>query len=480
MTKPSAFMIMPYQEPFEDIYKRILEPVIMINGFKLIRADKIATSTPFAHDIEDSIAFSDLIIADVSIYNPNVYYELGMAQAHKKEIIRLTNDVETIPSDTKHFRHLIYNVNNEDKLKIDFEEWVQNTRAYQLKSRKESSKILNRGDILPNITDASFHLGHSLSTDDRSDIINCIRDGSLIPPKYLYKFDKGCHLWLELCQDLEYRYFVNSVNYLVENVPKIFEAIGSDIIDNAPDYISLGPGNGKKDQIVLSNLMGMQKIGNDKMYYYPFDISKTMISYAIHTIKSMRSSVADIADNLKIKALVADFEKTLKAFSLVYQYRAETNIFSLLGNTLGNIDNETSFLTKIRQAMFMGDVLLIEVRLKSNNLNDIGGSLALDKKFAFSPLDMLGVEYDEKKLHYSILHSRSTIKNTRTIAASYNNFIIPRTNNMIKSAYLSYVHEYDHEALESVFEDDLKFEILRSFINIKNGIAFYVLRKSSE
>lgn len=475
MAKPSAFVIMPYRDPFEVLYKDILEIILIENGFVVVRADKIPASRPFADDIHKSIVSSDLIIADVSITNPNVYYELGIAQALKKELIILTHDADTLQSDTRHIRHLIYELDDKDKFKKDFQEWVQRTRAYQLKSRKESPKVLNRGDIFTYITDATFYLEYNRGSDDKAEIINCIRNGALIPPKYLYKFDRGCYLWLDLCKDTEYHYHASSVTSLGKNIDKIIENIGDDIVSNAPDYISLGPGNGKKDQIILRKLIEKQKIRNADMYYYPFDISPTMISSAIHTVTYTKA----ISDSLKIKAIVADFGKTLKSFAPVYQYRPETNIFSLLGNTLGNIENETSFLDKIRQAMFTGDILMVEVRLLSEKPADIGGSLALNKSFDFTPLDILGIEYDEEKLKYSTLSTRSQIPNTRTIVATYNKFRMPSDENIVDSAYLSYVHEYDHEALRSVIED-LKFEILNTFINTTDSIAFYVLRKPSD
>lgn len=471
MPSPSAFVIMPYAEPFASVYALVVKPVLTNNGFKIIRADEIPGSRAFADDIFESVVACDLVIAATSA-NLNVYYELGIAHALKKEVIALTDDVTSLPSDTRHIRHLRYSADEPEALKDTLHEWVQSTRAYQLKSRKQSSKVLNRGDVFTSITDATFYLEHTRGSDDKQEILTYIRNGSLIPPKYLYKFDRGCQLWLELCKDAEYRYFQNSIDFLKKNIDQVVDSIGSKIITNAPDYISLGPGNGKKDQIILNKILSRQSVRGSDMYYYPFDISPTMIASAIHTATSIRS----IADSLKIKAIVADFTRTLRSFAPVYQYRAETNIFSLLGNTLGNIDNETSFLDKLKQAMFPGDYALIEVRLLSQQPADIGGSLELNKMFDFTPLDTLGVEYDDEKMTYATLNNRSTIPNSRTIVASYHDFRLHPDDELISEAYLSYIHEYDPDSLKSVLEG-LQFQVVDNFVNHRDGVALYVLRR---
>ncbi len=84
MAKPEAFVIIPYKEPFNQIYSQIVKTVLDKCGFRVIRADEIASSSPFQADIEKTITTSDLIIADVTGYNLNVYYELGMAYGMKK------------------------------------------------------------------------------------------------------------------------------------------------------------------------------------------------------------------------------------------------------------------------------------------------------------------------------------------------------------------------------------------------------------
>lgn len=472
MSKLSAFVIMPYKQPFEDLYKSVLEVSLVANGFDVKRADEVSASKPFASDIQQFIRSSELIIADISGENLNVYYELGQAHALNKEVILLfhSNGSE-IPADIRHLRLLRYDINNVEEFRDKLDQWVKASLAYNSRSRRQSAKVLNRGDIFRTFTDATFYLQQASGLGDKDDIIACIRRGNLVPPKYLYKYDRGCHNWLDLCQDPDYDYFISSVAFFRSKVRDILNVIGSDIVDHAPDYISLGPGNGKKDQIFLKHIEERHMSKGEAMYYYPFDISPMMISQAIHAVTSIEPV------NLKVKAIVGDFARDLKDFSPVYQYRPATNIFTLLGNTLGNLENEADFLSRVYQAMFEGDILILEVRLEGSESGDIGGKPEVNKRFDFTPLDLLGVQYEDEKLTYEHLKNRSTIPKTRTIAACYHDFHVPPDEDVIESAYLSYVHEYDREALLSVLTQE-GFQLLRDFTS--GRVLCAVLQKQSK
>lgn len=471
MAKPEAFVIMPYSDPYEGVYRKVIHSVLNECGFKPVRADKIQKSAPFSHDIEVGLRSADLVIAEVSSNNMNVYYELGLANALKKETILISHDTETIPSDTKHIRHLVYDLNKIAGFKKEFKQWIQKSRAYQFKSQKQTSKVLNRGDIFQDITDATFYLSNQRK-DDRQEVISNIRNGSLIPTQYLYKFDRGSQLWLDLCQDAEYKYFVDSIEFFKNNLDDILDVIGEDIVNNAPDYISLGPGNGAKDKMFLTKILARQSIKQSDIYYYPFDISPTILSDAIKNVTKLKA----ISDNIKIKAVVCDFSVALKSFSPVYQFRPEPNVFTLLGNTLGNMEKDAGFLYQIKEAMFPGDVLIIEVRAQTTKEANIGGSMDTNKKFDFTPLDMLGVEYDEDKLHYITDDNRSNVPGTSTTIAKYNEFTLPGDDEVISSSLLSYIHEYKPDSLQKVI-DKTGFETLKTFN--EDGLACYVLRKAA-
>src|SRR3954452_23592229 len=62
----------------------------------------------FLERIYRQIELADIIIADMSGKNPNVFYEVGYAHAKQKLCILLTANADDIPFDLKHQRHIVY------------------------------------------------------------------------------------------------------------------------------------------------------------------------------------------------------------------------------------------------------------------------------------------------------------------------------------------------------------------------------------
>jgi len=99
---------MPFDSAFDDIYKfGIKEPAAKLN-IKAERVDEQIYSEVILERIYQQIDVADIIIADMSGQNPNVFYEVGYAHAKEKTCILLTSNAEDIPFDLKHRRHIIY------------------------------------------------------------------------------------------------------------------------------------------------------------------------------------------------------------------------------------------------------------------------------------------------------------------------------------------------------------------------------------
>ncbi len=108
--KPLAFVIMPFDEEFKDVYEQFLKPVLKDAGFCVKRADDILSQQNILTDVLQGIHDGDLIIADLTGENPNVFYELALAHALEKPVIMLTQSVEGIPFDLQSYRLLEYDL----------------------------------------------------------------------------------------------------------------------------------------------------------------------------------------------------------------------------------------------------------------------------------------------------------------------------------------------------------------------------------
>jgi len=109
--RPTAFTAIPFgledlQIVYEDFIKQTIESKC---GLDCIRGDDMFGSNVIMEDIQDAISTSQIIIADLTGANANVFYEIGMAHAMEKPVLLLTQSTEYVPFDLRHRRLLIYN-----------------------------------------------------------------------------------------------------------------------------------------------------------------------------------------------------------------------------------------------------------------------------------------------------------------------------------------------------------------------------------
>lgn len=107
---PVAFVIMPFEDDLKPVYDEFIKPVLSESGYEVKRADDIESQQNILRDIVESIYSSDLIVADLTDTNPNVFYELGLAHAFKRQVILITQSVDEVPFDLRSQRLLEYDL----------------------------------------------------------------------------------------------------------------------------------------------------------------------------------------------------------------------------------------------------------------------------------------------------------------------------------------------------------------------------------
>ncbi len=103
-----AFVLMPFDPHFDDVYKIGIKEAAQRLGIVAQRVDEQIYAEGILERIYRQIEAADIIIADMSEQNPNVFYEVGYAHAKNKLCILLTSSGEDIPFDLKHRRHIVY------------------------------------------------------------------------------------------------------------------------------------------------------------------------------------------------------------------------------------------------------------------------------------------------------------------------------------------------------------------------------------
>lgn len=103
-----AFVLMPFDSKFNDLYKFGIKEAAAEIGIHAERVDEQIYSEGILERIYRQIEVADIIIADMTGQNPNVFYEVGYAHAKEKLCILLTANSDDIPFDLKHQRHIVY------------------------------------------------------------------------------------------------------------------------------------------------------------------------------------------------------------------------------------------------------------------------------------------------------------------------------------------------------------------------------------
>lgn len=105
----TCFVIIPFSDQFNDIYRDVLTPAIEDAGYKPVRGDSVYSVGPVIEDIFRGIRSASVLVADVTGKNPNVNYELGVAHALSKPAVIISQSEDDIPFDYRYLRVIIYN-----------------------------------------------------------------------------------------------------------------------------------------------------------------------------------------------------------------------------------------------------------------------------------------------------------------------------------------------------------------------------------
>lgn len=97
---------MPFDDEFDQVHN-IVRSSLETNGWDVTRADEIVRPRKITDAIVESVLSSDLVVADITGGNPNVFYEIGLAHAAGRDVVLLTQE-RTIPFDVRVERAVIY------------------------------------------------------------------------------------------------------------------------------------------------------------------------------------------------------------------------------------------------------------------------------------------------------------------------------------------------------------------------------------
>lgn len=113
MEKRIIFVVMPFTAEFTDVYDAVKEAADRSQDrndehFSVMRADLKSVEGTVSDHVKKAIRDADLVVADTSQSNPNVLYEIGLAEAYDKPLITINQESYQVPFDISQRNVLFY------------------------------------------------------------------------------------------------------------------------------------------------------------------------------------------------------------------------------------------------------------------------------------------------------------------------------------------------------------------------------------
>jgi hypothetical protein len=147
MTEKTCFVIGPIGPEGSEIRRDadwllegIIAPVVTEFGFRAVRADKIATPGMIDAQVINHVIDDELVIADLSNWNANAFYELGLRHMAERPVIHMIDRAkDDLPFDVKPYRTILFGWTSFKEL----EQSKEDLRAQVLEVLDESHTVDN-------------------------------------------------------------------------------------------------------------------------------------------------------------------------------------------------------------------------------------------------------------------------------------------------------------------------------------------------
>jgi hypothetical protein len=103
-----VFVVMPFAEKLAPVYCDHIKRVAGSLSLSVKRAKDFFSAHHVMADVWRAICGAQLVIADCTGKNPNVFYEIGMAHTVGKPVILITQKREHVPFDLQDTRYITY------------------------------------------------------------------------------------------------------------------------------------------------------------------------------------------------------------------------------------------------------------------------------------------------------------------------------------------------------------------------------------
>jgi len=105
-----CYVIMPFNERYSATYTEAIRPAIQRvsrarnEQWECLRSDDIHVPGSITKEIVRSLHSADLVIADLTGHNPNVFYELGVVHSAGRTTVMIAQKIDELPFDINTYR----------------------------------------------------------------------------------------------------------------------------------------------------------------------------------------------------------------------------------------------------------------------------------------------------------------------------------------------------------------------------------------
>ncbi|MFI7680704.1 L-histidine N(alpha)-methyltransferase [Actinophytocola sp. NPDC049390] len=158
--------------------------------------------------------------------------------------------------------------------------------------------------------------------------------------------------WTMVCRDP----LCGAPRQSIESFPRRWQAVRTGMPAQACHLVSFGPGDGRKDGVLLEDL----SLANPDLCYLPVDAGEELLHLAVRGLIGRLDLPTDRVLSLPWDFSLAENAAALRRL-LDELFGSTPVLFSLLGNTLAHVDDDTALLRRFASLLRPGDRLLLEV-----------------------------------------------------------------------------------------------------------------------
>ena len=115
----------------DKVKRHIIDPPATEKGYQTLRPDSISMPGRIDRQIVDHLKDDDLVVADLTDQNPNVFYELAIRHAVRKPVILIGKAGQNIPFDVSAQRVIFYDLADPDSVAESREELKRQISAIE-------------------------------------------------------------------------------------------------------------------------------------------------------------------------------------------------------------------------------------------------------------------------------------------------------------------------------------------------------------